>query len=49
MTYNIFKKILNKSLSEKKQIKKYFGDRFICFLNGKDKKYISFIVKDRIK
>lgn len=49
MTYNVLRKQYLTKAYQKKQIEKYFGDRFICFLNDKDKKYISFIVKNKIK
>jgi hypothetical protein len=49
MTYNVLRKQYLTKSYQKKQIERYFGDRFVCFLNDKDKKYISFIVKDRIK
>lgn len=49
MTYNVLRKQYLTKAYQKKQIEKYFGDRFVCFLNDKNKKYISFIVKDRIK
>ena len=49
MTYNVLRKQYLTKDYQKKKIEKYFGDRFVCFLNNKDKKYISFIVKNEIK
>jgi hypothetical protein len=49
MTYNGLRKQYLTKAYQKKQIERYFEDRFVCFLNDKDKKYISFIIKDRIK
>ena len=42
MTYNVLKLQHLTRDYQKKHIKKYFGDRFVCFLNNKDKRYISY-------
>lgn len=47
MTYNVLRKQYLTKAYQKKQIERYFGDRFVYFLNDKDKRYISFIVKQK--
>lgn len=47
MTYNVLRNQCFTKSCQKDKIKQYFGDKFVCFLNNKDKRYISFIVKQK--